>query len=150
MTAFRHILVPTDFGEAARHALDLALEVASMFGASITLLHVGWVPPAEYERSPFRWPTDELALAARRELDGVLASAKVKAGYSNIEALLVSGVPWQQILSAVKDHDADLIVMGTNGHRSMSQLLLGSVAEKIVRLSPVPVLTVGLPPTAKI
>jgi nucleotide-binding universal stress UspA family protein len=58
------------------------------------------------------------------------------------KAILRSGVPWREILSAVEDVAADLVVMGTHGRRGVSHALLGSVAEKIVRLSPVPVLTV--------
>ena len=55
------------------------------------------------------------------------------------------GVEWEQILEVVKARNADLIVMGTHGRRGLSRLFLGSVAEKVVRISPVPVLTIRGP-----
>ncbi len=91
------------------------------------------------------WPTDELAKAAKKELEASMTLAKTKANYSNIEPLLASGPPWEQILQVAKERGADLIVMGTHGRRGLSHALLGSVAEKVVRISPIPVLTVGTP-----
>jgi nucleotide-binding universal stress UspA family protein len=143
MKQFQHVLVATDFGQAADRALDVAVDVASRFGAKITLLHVGWVPPVEYNSMRIPWPSDELALAAKSHLDGAVVAAKTKTGYSNIEGAIVVGLPWEQILSAARDRAVDLIVMGTNGRHGMSHFLLGSVAERVVRLSPIPVLTVG-------
>jgi nucleotide-binding universal stress UspA family protein len=148
MTAFKHLLVPTDFGEAAAHALDLATALAAPSEAKITLLHACWIPPMAYaglDAGGMYWPTDELAKAAKKELEAAMTLAKTKGSYSRIEPLLVSGTPWEQILTAAKERGADLIVMGTNGRRGLAHALLGSVAEKVVRLSPIPVLTVGTP-----
>jgi len=143
---FRHILVPTDFGDASARARGIALELARRFDARVTLLHVWTVPSAVYGEG-LSWPTEALEAAAQRALDGELAaSAKV---HPPTEAKLRVGVPWERILESVKELDVDLVVMGTHGRRGLSRLVLGSVAEKLVRLSPVPVLTVGEEPEEK-
>jgi nucleotide-binding universal stress UspA family protein len=148
MKPFKHLLVPTDFGEAAGHALDLAIALAAPSEAKITLLHTCWIPPMAYaglDSGGMYWPTDELAKAAKKELEAAITLAKTKGSYFRIEPLLVTGTPWEQILNAAKERGADLIVMGTHGRRGLAHAFLGSVAEKVVRLSPVPVLTVGTP-----
>jgi nucleotide-binding universal stress UspA family protein len=143
MTPFKHILVPTDFGEAAARALDFAIELASKFEAKLTLLHASWLPPLAYAAyaEGLYWPTDEMARGAQKELDAVLS--KTKERYPGAEGAIVTGEPWQMILEVAKDRSADLIVMGTHGRRGLSRVFLGSVAERIVRLSPIPVLTIS-------
>ncbi len=143
MAAFKHILVPIDFGETSNRALEMALELAVKFDAELTLYHASWLPPASYAAyaEGLYWPTDEMAREAKKELDA--AVAKAKARYPKTDAVLGSGEPWQQVLNVAKERDVDLIVMGTHGRRGLSRVFLGSVAEKIVRLSPVPVLTVS-------
>jgi len=143
VTPFKHILVPTDFGEPADRALDLALDLAPKFGSKVTLLHATWLPPYYYAAyaEGLAWPTDELEGQANKEL--AAAVTKARARYTNVEGTLVSGEPWERILQAVTDRGTDLIVMGTHGRRGLSRVLLGSVAEKIVRLSPIPVLTIS-------
>ena len=146
MTAFKHLLVPTDFGEASERALDLAIALAQPIEGQITLLHVSYIPPIAYagfDAGGRYWPTEELAKAAKNELEGAVSMAKAKAGNARIEPLLAEGPPWERILQAAKERGADLIVMGTHGRKGLSHLFLGSVAEKVVRLSPIPVLTVG-------
>jgi nucleotide-binding universal stress UspA family protein len=148
MTMFKHLLVPTDFGEAAGRALELAMALASPAEAKITLLHSCWIPAMAYaglDAGGLYWPTDEIAKAAKMELDAAITLAKTKQGNPRIEPLIASGNPWEQILIAAKIRGVDLIVMGTHGRKGIAHTFLGSVAEKVVRLSPVPVLTVGTP-----
>src|ERR1700732_872044 len=77
MTPFKHILVPTDFGEPAERALDLALGLASQFESKVTLLHASWLPPLAYAGyEGLSWPIDEMMAAAQKELDAALAKAK--------------------------------------------------------------------------
>ncbi|MBS2018864.1 MAG: universal stress protein [Deltaproteobacteria bacterium] len=143
---FRHILVPTDFGDASARARDIALELARRFDARVTLLHVWTVPNAAYAEG-LSWPTEDLEAAAQRALDAELATAaKIRPG---TQAKLRVGLAWERILESAKEIGADLIVMGTHGRRGISRLVIGSVAEKLVRLSPVPVLTVGAEPEVK-
>ena len=81
--------------------------------------------------------------AARTALDEV--QARVSKLLPGTQSLLKVGPEWERILDAVKEANVDLIVMGTQGRRGLPRLILGSVAEKVVRLSPVPVLTVHGP-----
>ncbi len=143
MTPFNHILVPVDFSEPAQRALDLALTLASKFESKVTLLHASWTPPSAYMAygEGIYWPTAEMEQAAQRELDAL--ASRAKAQHPRTESALIAGEPWQMILEAAKARGCDLIVMGTHGRRGLSRVFLGSVAEKVVRLSPVPVMTVS-------
>ncbi len=142
MHSFKHILVPTDFEDASEHALAVALNLAAKFDAKVTLLHATQLPPYYYAAyaEGLAWPTDELEGQARTALDD--AGKKAKERYSNVETVLADGEPSYKILETARDRDVDLIVMGTHGRRGVSRVLLGSVAEKTVRLSPIPVMTV--------
>jgi nucleotide-binding universal stress UspA family protein len=142
MAAFKHIVVPTDFGEIAEQALDLAVDLAKTYGAKLTLVHVYSIPTPAYAEA-FSWPIEEIGKAAREALDRELASAKAR--HPDTEAVLDLGVAHERIVELVKSRGADLVVMGTHGRRGLPRFLLGSVAEKVVRLSPVPVLTVPGP-----
>jgi nucleotide-binding universal stress UspA family protein len=140
---FTHILVPTDFGEPAEHALDLAIELARTFDAKLSVLHVYQVllpmPYGDGLASPF----EQIAARARGALDE--HAAKTKARYPEAEAVFRSGTIWQEVASTANDLGVDLIVMGTHGRHGLSRAMLGSVAERVVRLAQVPVLTVRGP-----
>jgi nucleotide-binding universal stress UspA family protein len=135
-----HILVPTDFGDASRAAEDAAVHLAEKFDADITLLHAWSVPTPAYAEG-LVWPLDEIEAAARKTLADTCARVTKK--HTKTKMVLVAGVAWECIVEAAKQRGVDLIVMGTHGRRGVSRLFLGSIAEKVVRLSPVPVLTVG-------
>lgn len=145
MLAFERILVPTDFSECAERALDLAIEIAAGSSATITLFHASWLPPAAFaddgtHAEGVDWHADEVARAAKKTLDDALTRAKAR--YPRTESAVAFGEPWHTILEAIGQSGAELVVMGTHGRRGLAHVVLGSVAEKIVRLSPVPVLTV--------
>ena len=138
---FKRILVPTDFGDAANDAVDFAVGLAKRYGSTITLLHVYEIPVY-----PYPGLTIDIDLvtpvreAAQKELARAL-SALQKTG-CEARAELECGPAWSHILAVAEAQKADLIVMGTHGRKGVMHTLLGSVAEKVVRLSPVPVLTV--------
>ncbi len=140
MIAFTHVLAPIDLGEATREVLDQAVTMARPFGAKVTVLHAFFVPPLTYANE-LQVSTDELV----RELQTMLEVevSKTLKQYHNIEGLLVCGEPWEQILRVARGRGADLIVMGTHGRYGLTRVVLGSVAEKVVRLSSVPVLTIS-------
>jgi nucleotide-binding universal stress UspA family protein len=142
MNAFEHILVPIDFGEPAEYALDFAATLASQLGSKLTLMHASWVPPPVYAGAPdaVGWPTDDLAKIAREKIDDKLAELKERC--PNADGVVVIDEPWPGILRVAEERGADLVVMGTHGRRGLSRALLGSVAERVVRSSPIPVLTV--------
>ncbi|HSB19224.1 MAG TPA: universal stress protein [Anaeromyxobacteraceae bacterium] len=146
--AFRHILVATDFSEASGPALRLAVEMAREGGCDLTVQHTCEVPFYAYTELAMS-PVDLLepvVEVARRKLADVVAG--VHGRCPGAHAVLKVGVPWEQILAAAREAGADLLVVGTHGRHGVTHALLGSVAEKVVRLSPVPVLTVRAPPTA--
>ena len=141
MTSITHILVATDFDEPSQRALDTAVELARGFDSSLTLVHVCEFPVyAYYGRA---WPMGfvaELENGAREKLAETLKA--VDGQVSEANSILCQGVPWQEILVQLDAIGADLLVIGTHGRRGLSHALMGSVAEKLVRTSPVPVLTV--------
>ncbi len=145
MTPIREILVATDFGECSKPALDTAVDLAEKLGAHLTVMHSYEIPSYVYTGGAFSsvdlvTPLEE---AAQKCLDDTMKPVRERAPRAG--AMLRRGPPWEQILDAAKELRADLVVVGTHGRRGLSHALLGSVAEKVVRLSPVPVLSVRGP-----
>lgn len=139
------ILVATDFSPSATKALQYADVVADMFRAELHILHVV-VEPLPMPAPDGAWirPEDSiphLVDQAKQELATHVNSIGLRYGSEPIKAIEV-GFPVEQILQYTESNKIDLIVVGTQGHRGLSRLLLGSVAEKIVRLAKCPVLTV--------
>jgi len=147
--SFKHILVATDFSEQSDRAVQLATDFATAFQSSLTLLHVYEAPVAVFQESPFR--SGNLFEPSLEEAESRLAERVEVIGREipEIGAKIRQGVPSQQILAAAQEYGADLIVMGTHGRRGLARTLLGSVAEKVVRHSSVPVLTVRQPAGAQ-
>jgi nucleotide-binding universal stress UspA family protein len=141
---FRNILVPTDFGPTSENAQNLAAELARKFGGTLTLVHVYEVPSSPYPDAPF--PAECIApieRAATEELARALSSLRRRS--AGATSVLRQGVPWEEILRVATDVGAELIVMGTHGRRALRNGLLGSVAERVVRMAGIPVLTVHAP-----
>lgn len=163
--AFTHVLVPTDFSEPAHHAYRYAIEEAALHHAKVTLLHVlptragtdvyyvtgapdsvsqaGLDPDAGGRLGPplISQPTvvrDDPDEAALTRLGDLIPEAFREAWDVEVTA----GHPAETIVRVAQERSADLIVMGTHGRTGLQRALLGSVAEKVVRLAPCPVLTV--------
>lgn len=149
MPKIQNILCPIDFSQSAMNALDYAIELAKVVRADIKLLHVYEDPLASI---PFARtgsagdPTApiEIIEEARRKriaeierLQAMCASHGVQAKVQEIE-----GTPAQTIVKVAGETGIDLIIMGTHGRTGLSHALVGSVAERVVRQSPCPVLTV--------
>jgi nucleotide-binding universal stress UspA family protein len=145
MRTFRRILHATDFSSASRRALARAIALARQNRAPLSIAHAlpapamlvgdGFVPPGTYEMID-RGSRER----ARKQLTALVARAR-RAGV-RATALLLDGVPHEQIPRAARRTRADLIVIGTHGRSGLSRVLLGSVAERVIRLAPCPVLTV--------
>jgi universal stress protein A len=137
----KKILAPTDFSPYSTQALDYAALIAKSFKAEITLMHI--------IESPTYSITDTLIWVDHSEALKTTASALLenlskelaKKGLS-VATYLVTGIPYREIVKKSQQDKVDLIVMGTHGRTGMEHLLLGSVAEKVLRLAPCPVLTV--------
>jgi universal stress protein A len=161
--AFTHILLPTDFSEPANRALHYALEEATCHHAKVTLLHV---LPAHtgtdvyfITGGPDAQPHFEPALERRLGISTppqprVVLQDHHEAALTQLHDLMpasfqgpwdvevAAGSPAETIVHVAHERGADLIVMGTHGRTGLHHMLLGSVAEKVVRLAPCPVLTV--------
>lgn len=137
---FTTILVPTDFSYASDAALGYARMLAARFGAALHLLHVV-DEPGSWSEVYAALPEIQLRLSAdaakRLEAMAACLPPPVQA-----TSAVVCGAPVPSIVKVAESKGADLIVMGTHGRRGMGHLLLGSVAERVVRLAPCPVLTV--------
>jgi universal stress protein A len=143
MALFRRILVPHDFSDHATRALKTAVELAKASRGRIEVLNVvvpftpvTALPPAEATA----WiPPIELVNDQKRRLEGLVARVVKGRGRPPVGCRVVVGDAYQRIMAAARG--ADLIVMATAGRTGLSHLLIGSVAEKVVRHSPIPVLT---------
>jgi nucleotide-binding universal stress UspA family protein len=141
MHPFKHLLVPTDFAKASAEALKLAVAMARTFDAKLTLLHV-WELPI-YPYMDFMLNSSVITEVEDAAIKGLaVALADLQRAMPSAMSKLKTGLPHEGILEAVTEVGADLVIMGTHGRHGLSRITLGSVAEKIVRLSPVPVLTV--------
>ena len=136
MKVIEHVLIATDFGPVSERALDTGLTLASHFGAKVTVVHALEVPAYAY---PFPIP-EEVRQAVRTSLDAAIATAQARV--PGVNGVLREGVAWEAIVSVAKDVGADLVVIGSHGRRGLPRWLLGSVAERVVRRCPIPVLTV--------
>jgi nucleotide-binding universal stress UspA family protein len=151
MRAIKTILVPTDFNPASDRALSRARELADTFGATLHVLHVleDPFPPGTFTEA-YPPALDKHLENIERQSDAQLAAAltaEQKVRYSAVQ-IMRRGTAAEQILAYLNEHPIDLVVMGTAGRGGLSRLMIGSVADRIVRAAPCPVLTVH-PPDAK-
>lgn len=131
--ATRTILCGHDFSEQARVALRAAASLASFHGAALHVVHA-WEPHAAMARHP------ELTSAHEHELQRALAADARSAGARVVTHAVRRGVPYEVLTAEARAVGADLIVLGSTGRSGPSRFLLGSVAERVLRTSEVPVL----------
>lgn len=145
---FDTVVIATDGSESVKRAVDVALDLADRFDAEIHALSV--VDASEVDASPEQL-RDELRTALETTADAALATVEERADEGvPITTAIEDGRPAAEICEYAREVDADLIATGTRGRHGENRLLLGSVAERIVRISPVPVLTVRqLEPTGE-
>ena len=139
---FRHILVATDFAAASDRALEVAVQLARDQRSRLTILHVCEIPGYAYAGIEFS-PVDLLAPiaeVAEKRLDNLVAATRQR--FPEVAGAFKLGSPHEQVLSVAAALGCDLVVLGTHGRRGLAHAAVGSVAEKVVRLCPVPVLTV--------
>ncbi|MBI3466193.1 MAG: universal stress protein [Planctomycetes bacterium] len=134
MAGFTSILHPTDFSEASRLACAKAVELARQCGAKLTILHA-YANPLAVEGL---WQLPD----PRPELEDAMSLVAADEAAVQIERVLRVGAPAEAIVEFAKRHNCDLIVMGTHGRSGLQHLLVGSVAEKVIRLAPCPVMVV--------
>ena len=141
------ILVPIDYSPCSRAALRFASELAQKFNASLDVVHV-WDRPS-YVSNVMMATTEPVSGQslirliqenAQRDLDEFLQGTELPPG--SVAGRLLSGDPASTLIHELKEGKHDMAVVGTHGRTGLSHLLLGSVAEKLSRLAPVPVVTV--------
>ena len=139
------ILVPTDFSHDAETAMLYAIDLAKPFGAVVELLHVVENPlaagmwSAELYTAEIAGLQINLVKDAETRLRGIVEDAKAPI---RLVSEVRTGPATSTIVDTARERRADLIVMGTKGRTGLAHLLMGSVAERVVRLAPCPVLTV--------
>ncbi|HEY5934864.1 MAG TPA: universal stress protein [Kofleriaceae bacterium] len=145
--AFKKILCPTDFSAGSKHAMRVAIRLANASDAEIVLAHA-WHLPVLAVTSEFPLPADtiqQMIADEQRGLEGVVREAR-ELGAKRVSGVFLTGLPWHEIVDTVKNDKAfELIVIGTHGRTGLKRVLLGSVAENVVRHAPCPVLATRPP-----
>jgi len=143
----RRILCPVDFSAYCEHALRYALAFAKAHDAELKLLHVlelPFLPSYSMAGVPdLSLPVEEMERDADKRMEELIERCRETHG--RVTGRVTIGTPFLEIINHARDSETDLIVAGTHGRTGLKQLLIGSVAEKIVRKAPCPVLTVKDP-----
>ena len=147
MPAIHKILVPTDFSTHADAAVDYAADLAVTYRVPLVLLHVYANPVMAIPDGYVVMTAPDLAELVS-QMDGGLRKAEMHVrtrGVTDVETRLVEGAGWREIVETARAQACDLIVIGTHGRGGIAHLLLGSVAEKVMRKAACPVLAVRTP-----
>jgi nucleotide-binding universal stress UspA family protein len=147
MIAFKEIIVPTDFSEHSLRALDYAVEIAERFSSELKVVYV--IEPL-IQAADVAWSSvdfDRLNRAHKDSADRQIRALMDERVPKSVAAefVILTGKPFVEIVRLARADNADLIVMATHGRGAISQILMGSTAEKVVRRAPCPVLTVKHP-----
>lgn len=145
MIKLKKILCPVDHSECSYLALKYAISLALKDESKLYLMHVidsRLYDTEIYKFSPYK--PSEIDTSQIR-IDLIKSLPEGTTDVLEVEAIVINGVPFHEITKVAKEISADLIVMGTHGRTGLSHVMLGSVAEKVVRKAPCPVLTVRPP-----
>jgi len=141
---FPKILLPTDFSECSAEAAGVARSLAERFGSRIVVLHVldepATLDPMFRGDIPLELLRTRMEQFARENMDSFLA--RHFSGFDRFDTILATGIPYREIIGNAREAAADLIVIGTHGRTGVEHVIFGSTAEKVVRMSPCPVLSV--------
>ena len=136
-----------DFSENSDYALQYAINLASVFNAELKLLHVvelPFLPSYSLAGVPdLSLPVEQVEENAKEHMEGLLKECRKQ--YDRVTGDLRTGSPFLEIIGYARDVEADMIVVGTHGRSGLSHMLIGSVAEKVVRKASCPVLTIRHP-----
>jgi len=146
MKEFKSILFATDFSESSDYAFTYAHALAKKFNARLLIVHVinepvdlrgFYVPHISFEKLE-----EEIEEGAQKMMEKFCRT--YIRDYDNYETFIVPGIPYDEIIKKGVESDADLIILGTHGRTGLDHVLFGSTAEKIVRKSPLPVMTIRI------
>lgn len=143
---FKTIVFASDFSESSDHAFQYALSLARKFQSRLAIIHVinepvdlrgFYVPHISFDKLE-----EEIELGARKLMEKF---CRTHAGdYDKLETYVVPGIPYDEIIKKANELEADLIVVGTHGRTGLDHVLFGSTAEKVVRKSTIPVMTIRI------
>jgi nucleotide-binding universal stress UspA family protein len=144
---FHRVVVPTDFSSCAEAAWDVGQRLAAAMGSELVLTHV-LVDTPLFDEGPFNTEKTRRVFEAAKQwaeenIERWAAAARAKG--LNVRTVLRTGTPHGEIVALATDERAALVVLGTHGRGGLDRALLGSVADRVVRLAPCPVLTVREP-----
>ena len=143
---FKTILFATDFSESSDHAFQYALTMAKQFDSRLVVIHVinepvdlrgFYVPHISFDKLE-----EEIEQGAQKMMEKFCRTHIVD--FTNYECSVIPGIPYDEIINKAEDVNADLIIMGTHGRTGLDHVLFGSTTEKVVRKSPVPVMTIRI------
>ncbi len=146
MKKITKIMTAIDFSDSSDNAFQLALSMAKSFSAQLLIVHVinepvdlrgFYVPHISFEKIE-----EEIETGAQKMMESFCQ--RNIADFDNYESMIVNGLPHEQIITQAIEKGVDMVVLGTNGRTGLDHILFGSTAEKVVRKSRVPVLTVRL------
>jgi len=150
MKRFEKILLPVDFSDYSEVACEYAITLARTFNSSLQVLHVinepvdlrgFYVPHISFEQLE-----KEIETGAARMLEAFCQN-NLK-NFEAFDTMVVTGVPYEEIIRAATEKESSLIVIGTHGRTGLDHLIFGSTAERVVRSAPCPVMTIRLPVAA--
>ncbi|MCF6148562.1 MAG: universal stress protein [Candidatus Kuenenia sp.] len=147
MITVKKILFPTDFSPCAKHALTYALSLATLFKAKLYIIHV--IPKMNIPISAggVMYPTlkiyKDMEENAKKKMHHLIPKRFLD--QIEVENIIVRGTPYVEITKNAKKYNIDIITIATHGRTGISHTLIGSVAEKVVRKAPCPVLTIKHP-----
>ncbi|MCK6468038.1 MAG: universal stress protein [Candidatus Brocadia sinica] len=148
MIILKKILCPVDHSECSYLALKYAISLALKDEAKLYLMHVidtRLYDTEIYKFSPYKIDEVDIDMSKIRE-DLMKSLPEGTTDVLDVETIIVKGVPFHEIVNAAAEISADIIVIGTHGRTGLSHVVMGSVAEKVVRKATCPVLTVRMPP----
>ena len=143
---FETLLFATDFSESSEHAFQHALTLAKQFNSRLGIIHVinepvdlrgFYVPHISFDKLE-----EEIEQGAQKVMEKFCRTHL--SDYDKYDCYVVPGIPYEEIIKKAEEIDAKLIVMGTHGRTGFDHVLFGSTAEKVVRKSPVPVMTIRI------
>ncbi|WP_435193795.1 universal stress protein [Natronomonas sp. EA1] len=137
---YSRILVPTDGSPGMERVVEHAAELAAAHGATLDIVYV--INTASFANLPMETSWEGVSEMLREEGENALEAATAHAGDVDVETHLLEGTPSHEIVAYAEKTGCDLVCMGTHGRGGLNRLLLGSVAERVVRCSEIPVLTV--------
>jgi len=147
METIQKILVPIDFSDYSKKALQYSIDFAKQFNAEIILVYViePLMYPADLSMGQMVIPQSTVNLSEKSKIELELLAKNEIGDQLNFDVIVKTGKPFIEIIETASETDSDLIIISTHGHTGVEHLLFGSTSEKVVRKAPCPVLTLREP-----